>query len=804
MSRRVRPFWLRVLKITFIAGIIACLLSFAVLVVTVAFFYRNLPSPEEIRTREVRESTKIYDRTGSVLLYEVHGEEKRTVIQFEDIPAYMKQATLAIEDQNFYNHPAFDWRGIARAVLVNLRLREGYVGQGGSTITQQLAKKAFLSDERTLVRKLKELLLAFRLEEQYTKDQILHLYLNQIPYGSNAYGIEAAAKTYFGKSARELTLNEAATLASLSQAPTYYSPWGTHTDELLTRKNYALTQMRRLNYITEDEERAAKAEKIKFIAQTTAIAAPHFVIAVQDYLSKKYGEETLEKGGLSVITALDARLQEIAEQAVAEGAKRNEELYKGKNAALFAEDPKTGQVLAMVGSRDYFDVEAEGNFNVATQGLRQPGSAFKPFAYVTAFKKGYTPETVVFDLETEFDASGLPERSYKPGNFDELFRGPISLRNALAQSINIPAVKVMYLAGIDTVLKTASDFGINTLTERSRYGLSLVLGGGEVKLSEMVHAYGVFADDGFRHSQTLVLEVKNNKGEILEQYEDKPIRVIEQQYVRLINDILSDTEARSPLFDASLNLTIFEGREVALKTGTTNNYIDAWSIGYTPSLVAGVWAGNNHREPLQKRGGSILAAVPIWSEFMKAALQEMPQEIFPAPEPYSATKPILKGNYIAGNQVHSILYFLDKDDPQGPIPTQPESDPQFSNWETPVIDWAKRTIPNFESIFNKPGAGFENDIGGNIDINIIKPSNGDFVEQSLEIVFDITSATELRGVEVYWNDSLVEKRDINQGTAYHYERPWQINNLNTQNSLKIKATAQNGDETERILVLFRK
>ncbi|MDP3956378.1 MAG: transglycosylase domain-containing protein, partial [bacterium] len=504
-------------KRVLIGAFFLLLLSAASFLIVIALFINTLPTPEQISNRQVNQSTKIFDRTGQTLLYEIHGEEKRTVIPFAEIPASVKNATLAIEDQNFYNNPAFDLRGMARAFLKDLLNLSKE--QGGSTLTQQLAKNAFLSNEKTFSRKLKELLLAIRLEQQYSKDQIFELYLNQIPYGGNAYGIEAAAQTYFGVSAKDLTLSQSALLASLVKAPTYYSPWGPHLDELLQRKNIALQEMQKLGFISKDDLTKAKLEKLKFSPLSTGIQAPHFVIAVQDYLGKKYGEEALQNGGLKVITTLDVKLQKIAEEAVRVGAARNTELYKGKNAALFAEDPKTGQVLAMVGSADYFDTENEGNFNVATQGLRQPGSSFKPFAYITAFKKGFTPATVLFDLPTEFDTTGIASRSYRPHNFDEIFRGPITLRNALAQSINIPSVKVMYLAGIDNVLKTSKDFGITTLTERNRYGLSLVLGGGEVKLSEMVGAYSVFATEGVHRAQTMVLSVQDSNGTTLESFE---------------------------------------------------------------------------------------------------------------------------------------------------------------------------------------------------------------------------------------------------------------------------------------------
>lgn len=674
---------------------------------------RELPNPEQFTTRQISQSTKIYDRTGQVLLYEIHGEERRTVIPFDEIPDYAKKATLAVEDQNFYEHPAFEWRAAVRAFIVNIL--KGRVVQGGSTITQQLARNAFLTPEKTISRKIKELILAYWIEERYSKDEILNLYLNQIPYGANAYGVEAASQTYFGKPVKDIALAEAALLAAMIKAPSYYSPWGLHKDELLSRKDYALEQMYKSGFIDEEERDRAQKAVLQIAPQSIgSIKAPHFVFMVRDYLNNKYGEDLVEKGGLKVITTLDWPMQQTAEEVVLNGAKRNAELYDGRNASLAAQDPKTGQVLALVGSKNYWappepsnckpgrTCQFEGNFNVASQGLRQPGSAFKPFAYITAFKKGYSPETIVFDLPTEFSKYNavcpLTNINYieknpnplcfHPENFDQKFRGPTSFRDALAQSINIPSVKVLYLAGIADAIKTAEDFGIGTLTDPNRYGLSLVLGGGEVKLVDMVEAYSVFSQEGVRHPQTLILEVDDPQGKILEKYLDQGTQLVEPQYARLINNILSDADARSPLFQNSLGLTVFPDREVSLKTGTTNDYKDAWAIGYTPSLVLGVWAGNNDSRPMRRQGGSILAAIPIWNAFLNEVIGNYPAESFNKPDATPENKPILDGEYIINGQAHDILYYVDKNNPLGPIPPNPAADPQFINWELPVSLWA--------------------------------------------------------------------------------------------------------------------
>ncbi len=665
--------------------------------VVISKMAKELPSPEQLTTKPVSQSTKIYDRSGEVLLYEIHGEEKRTVIPFEEMPDVVKNATIAIEDQNFYQHSALDWRGTIRAIFIDIT--SGKPAQGGSTITQQLARNAFLTPEKTIKRKVKELILANWIGEKYTKDQVLALYLNQIPYGSNAYGIESASQTYFNKPAKELSLAEAATLAAMIQAPTYYSPWGSHQDELVQRRNYVLEQMLKLGFIDEQREQQAKDAKLTPSSQNIgSIRAPHFVMMVKDYLANKYGEDIMENGGLKVISTLDWPTQELAEKVVEEGAERNTELYQGKNAALVAQDPKTGQILALVGSKDYFDLDNDGNFNVAAQGLRQPGSSFKPFAYVTAFQKGYSPNAIIFDLPTEFSTNSIcplvginfyddNSSCFHPENFDGIFRGPVSFRNALAQSINVPSVKVLYLAGLADTIKTAQSFGISTLTDQSRYGLSLVLGGGEVKLIDMVGAYSVFAQEGIKHQQSLILEIKDSQDRVLEKYVDQATQVIEPQYTRIINGILSDANARAPLFHNSLNLTVFPDRQVALKTGTTNDYKDAWAIGYTPTLVVGVWAGNNDNRPMQKQAGSILAAVPIWNAFLSKALETQPVEFFNEPESTQTNKAVLNGEYFINGEIHTILYYLDKNNPLGAQPSNPWADSQFQNWELPIQVW---------------------------------------------------------------------------------------------------------------------
>ena len=808
---------------------VALLAILAGSLVLLALILNDLPNPEEFETRQVAQSTKIYDRTGKVLLYEIHGEEKRTTVPYSEIPESVKKATISIEDKDFYSHGGFSIPSIINGAIIEPLTGKSDRSRGGSTITQQLAKNAFLSSERTLIRKVKELIVAYELEKKYTKDEILNLYLNQIPYGNNAYGIEAAAQTYFNKHASELSLAESAVLASLPKATSYYSR-GNHTAELMDRKDLVLQKMQEYGYISEKEMEQAQKIKIEFAPQATNLKAPHFVLEVQDYLNKKYGDDYIQTAGLNVITTLDWDLQQIAEKTVLDGVARNKELYDGNNAALMAQDAATGQILAMVGSKDYFaspepegctpskDCKFEGNFNVVTQGLRQPGSATKPLAYAASFKKGLTPDTVVFDTETEFDTTGIPENSYKPGNYSGKFKGPVTLRDALSQSLNIPAVKILYIAGIDNMLALAKDFGITTLTERSRYGLSLVLGGGEVTLKDLVGAYTVFAQEGMKHQQTMVLSITDSKKNLIEEYKDAATKVIEPQYPRMINNILSDIEARSALFlSASLAMTVFPGHEVALKTGTTNDYRDAWTIGYTPDLVVGVWTGNNNNEPLQKNGSSVLAAMPIWSSFMKEALKNRPLISFNKPDPYESQKPMFNKEYIANYkigdqtypQIHDLLFYIDKKDPTGPQPANPENDIQFKQWEDPVLQWAQQNVPNFLQTYNRQipvGAQTEATIlsvTGNPTINLTSPKNGSFISNMVSVSAEITSPSDISQIQLLFNNELMDNRVGLLGKNINYQFNLVPKNLLPQNLLKIRVTDDQKHEVTKEVIIYK-
>ena len=692
----------------------------AIIIIWLSSF--RIPDFRSFEDRKVENSTKIYDRTGEVLLYDLHQDTKRTDISGDAMGINIKNATVAIEDAEFYNHGGIKITSIVRAVLSNF-FGTGRT-QGGSTITQQLVKNTLLTSEKSYTRKIKEWVLAIKIDNSIPKDKILEYYLNEAPYGGTVYGIEEASKTYFSKDAIDLTLAEAAYLASIPQSPTTLSPYGKNKDKLEARKNLVLSRMLELNFIKKEDYDKAKNEVVTFIPQATGgIKAPHFVFFIKNYLQQKYGNETIEKGGLKVTTTLDYDLQAKGEQIVKDGALQNEKDWNGKNASLVAIDPKTGQILTMIGSRDYFDKEIDGNFNVTTAS-RQPGSSFKPFIYATAFNKGFTPSTVLFDLPTEFqttcDAYGkaLPGRNqkdcYMPDNYDGKFRGPMSLKDALAQSINLIAVKLFYLAGLPSSLKTAEDMGISTLGDIGRYGLTLVIGGGEVSLLDMTSAYGVFANDGVRNPYTGILKVEDGSGKILEEFNSRVQEVLPKNTALTISDILSDEKARVPTFGAHSALFI-SGKDVAVKTGTTNNNKDAWTIGYTPSIAVGVWAGNNDNVPMKKGGAAV--AGPIWNKFISEALKTLPDERFEEPnldtDPQKI-KPALRG-FWQGNEnffidkvsgklateytpketmeekvitnVHTILYWLDKNDILGAPRENPASDSQFNHWEIPVQNW---------------------------------------------------------------------------------------------------------------------
>ncbi len=669
----------------------------------------QLPDFNNFENRYIANSTKIYDRTGKIVLYNIHDNIKRTEVPLSEMSTYIQQATISIEDAHFYEHYGFRPTSFIRAVIVNLT-RGGY-SQGGSTINQQVVKNALLTREKTITRKIKEIVLSLKLDREVSKDMILQIYLNESPYGGTIYGVEEASLTYFNKHAKDVTLNEAAYLAALPQSPTYYSPYGKHLDLLEKRKNLVLERMFELGYITREEKNNSQKETVIFERNVSNSGkALHFVMYVRDYLEQKYGEDVVRNGGLKVITTIDYDLQKQLEEIIKDGALLNDKKFKAKNSGLVAIDPKTGQILSMVGSRDFFDKEIPGQFNITTAS-RQPGSSIKPIVYAAAFSIGYTPETVLFDVPTQFstlcDAYGNPLKSgvdksvcYMPVNYDDKFRGPISLRNALAQSLNIPAVKVLYLTGLNNAVSLAQSMGLSTITDPARYGLSMVLGGGEITLLELTNAYGVFANKGIYNKPQGVLEVRDIDGTILEKFSTEDKEVLPESVAALISNVLSDQEAKIPTYGVNSPLS-FGDRPVASKTGTTNDYRDLWVIGYTPSVVVGVWGGNNDNTPIDKKVAGLILA-PIWHKAMAVAIGTSSVEYFPDPLPNTSSKPILRGNYCSSDGVHTILNSVIKDNPDGPYPNNPIDDSQYNLWEIGIQNWIGKNTTYCQSVQTLP------------------------------------------------------------------------------------------------------
>ena len=596
-----------------------------------AWFAKDLPQPDKIIRRDGY-TTKLFDRSGN-LLYEVYADEKRIPATLEAIPLTMRQATIAIEDKDFYKHEGFDLKGYLR-IVYNVIFKRRLIG--GSTLTQQLVKNVLLSQERTLTRKIKELVLAIQIERLYSKDEILQIYLNEAPYGGTAWGVATAAETYFGKSVKDLNLVESAVLAGLPQSPSYYSPYGIHPDAFKGRTADVLRRMREDGYIPKDQEKQALAdlEQIKFSDPGVGINAPHFVMYVKDELEKKYGEKLVEQGGLQVTTSLDLDLHQKVQDIVKEEIEKVAESAHITNGAVMVMDPQTGEILSMVGSKDYFAEDYDGKVNV-TLSERQPGSSIKPVTYATALSMGiFTPETMVMDVKTEFPGVDAAH-PYVPKNYDGKFNGPVSLRTALASSLNIPAVKLLSMVGVDNMMQLAYDMGINSFNPTNenvnRVGLSVTLGGGDLRLLDLTTAYSVFANEGHKVEPVSILKVVNRDGKVLE--EAKPTKgkqVLSSQVAYLISHMLSDNNARSLTFGPNSLLNV-SGRTVAVKTGTTDDQRDNWAIGWTPQTIVGVWVGNNDNTKMKTVASGVSGASPIWRRSILEALNKKPAVEFPMP-----------------------------------------------------------------------------------------------------------------------------------------------------------------------------
>ena len=601
---------LMILIIVGIAAALAIALYFLLL--------KDLPLPTKLSSSSTPQSTLIYDRNGK-LLYNIYDKKNQIFIPLTSMPKYMQEATIAIEDKSFYKHGAVDFKGILRAA-VSIALHKQI--QGGSTLTQQLVKNSLLTQEQTIPRKIKEIILAFATELLYSKKQILEMYLNQTPYGGTAYGIEAAADTYFGKHAKDLNLAESALLAGLPQAPSEFSPFGSRPELGKARQIEVLKAMLEQGYITKAQEQSAEKETINYKRISNNITAPHFVLYVKDLLIAKYGEKLVEQGGLKVTTSLDSSIQEFAEKSVAAEVDDLPKYYHVTNGAALVTNPATGEILAMVGSKDYFDTKIAGNVNITTS-KRQPGSSIKPINYALGLINKYNAATTFVDGPICFPNQG--GKDYCPLNYDGKWHGLSQFRYALGNSLNIPAVKMLKLNGIEGMVATASAMGITTFTEPERYGLSLTLGGAEVKMVDMATSFGVFANSGYRIDLKPILKITDKTGKVLEKYDPpgSPIfgkKVLPEGVAFIISDILADNGARLLEFGDNSQLKI-KGQTVSVKTGTTNDFRDNWTIGYTPSYLVAAWVGNSDNTQMSGLVSGITGAAPIWNDIMSFVLK---------------------------------------------------------------------------------------------------------------------------------------------------------------------------------------
>ena len=616
---KTRKFGSRLKKLFTDARQVKRIIFFGILVTVSLWIFWGIPLPTQLASQQVPVSTKLFDRNGN-LIYEIYADKRSTPYTLEELPDYVWQATISIEDKDFYKHYGVSFTGIMRA-LYNTVVKHKL--QGGSTLTQQLVKNVLLTPERTVKRKIREFALTLVAETIYSKDQILEMYLNQIPYGGTAYGIGATAEVYFGKNAKDLTLAEAALLAGLPAAPSRYSPFGARPELAKGRQQTVLRRMVEDGYISQEEADKAASEEITY-TQQEKLRAPHFALWVKETLAEKYGESVVEKGGLRVTTTLDLELQEFAEVAVATEVAKLKKFNVGNGAALVTR-PATGEILAMVGSKDYFAEDEDGKVNIIFA-KRQPGSSIKPLNYALAFRdKKITPATPLADVPSCFSVIG--QEIYCPRNYDGNFHGAIHARFALGNSYNVPAVRVLALNGLENFVEFAKDMGITTFTDPSNYGLSLTLGGGEVMPSDMAQAFGVFANQGIKQLLISILKVTDWKGKVLEEVNIKDVtlsgdRILTPEVTFLISHILHDNNARSDAFGASSFLNVRNHPEVSVKTGTTNERRDNWTIGYTSLALVVSWVGNNDNSEMSGAVSGVSGASPIWNVIMREVLDK--------------------------------------------------------------------------------------------------------------------------------------------------------------------------------------
>ncbi len=760
-------------------------LGFVGFIVLLFLWYaKDIPTPAKLAKLHASESTRILAKNGDVL-YET-GNERRTILDKKDIPDNIRQATVAVEDANFYKHGGVDFKGLARAIgkdIFSLRL-----AQGGSTITQQFVKNAVLTNQKSISRKIKELIISLEIEQIYSKDEILNLYLNEIPYGGNIYGVEEASNTFYGKSAKDLSLSEAATLAAIPQAPTYYSPYGSHTDKLFVRKALVLDKMAKQGYITQEQADKAKTEspskeRPEFKPRRESIKAPHFVMYIKEKLVEQYGEKMIDSGGLTVTTTLDPDKQKYAEEAIKNGEAKFSR-YGATNAAMVSLDIKTGEIVSMVGGKDFFDLEHDGNVNV-TDSLRQPGSSFKPIVYATGFKQSrFSPASNIFDLKTDFGG-------YSPNNYDGSTHGPVTIRTALSNSLNIPAVKMLGLVGVPEALKTAKDLGITTLTTPERYGLALVLGGGEVKPIEMAGAFAAFGNSGEFHKPVGILKIEDHKKKVLYEYkqETNKFQAIDPQIAYQITDILDDDNARCMVFGCQ-NALNFGDTHVAAKTGTTQEFHDAWTVGYTPKYSAAVWVGNNDNTKMKSGADGSVVAAPIFHDYMvkiaddseftrPAGIQEVTVEKFSGKLPTGYSKetikdifaswqvPTEKDNINSVFKVNKINNKIATDNTPAELIEEKvfsnlhnewgDAWKKYPNWESPVRAWAE------SNGYLLPPSEKDDSYSSLPTISISSPSNGQTISGTTSVSVSTKSGQNISSVTYY-----LENTEIGSSSSSPY------------------------------------
>ncbi len=813
-----KKFWLNFFKV--------CLILMAVGIVAIVglfvWYSRDLPSPEKVVRRDGY-SSKVYDRNGNIL-YDIYDQGKRDPVLFENIPDYLKQATIAVEDKDFYKHKGFD-------PLTPFRIIKNffYFGKvtGGSTLTQQLARTVLLTTDRTVNRKIKELILSIQIDAKYSKDEILGMYLNEVPYGGASWGIGPACEQYFNKSVKEINLAESVILAGLPQLPSVYSPYSKTPTAYIDRTNHVLNRMVEDGYISQQlaEETFEQVKNYKFSSQNSTMKAPHFVFWIRDLLAQKYGEDVIEGGGLKITTSLDLELQEKVQEIVAEEIDKTEKLGITNGAALVL-DPKTGQVLAMVGSRDYSSDKTDGKFNVVTQALRQPGSAIKPVTYLAAIKEGWTAASMIMDTPVTFPSTSAGQKDYSPQNYNGKYNGPMSLRDALGNSINTIAVKTLANVGVEDMLSLAYKMGLSTLeptkNNLSRFGLSVTLGGAEVRMIELASAYTSFANEGQKMDPVGVLKIEDKDGRILEEFKQGlGIKIMTPQEAFIISHILSDNSARQLTFGAVNSLQV-PGYQVAAKTGTTNEKKDNWTIGWTPNLLTAVWVGNNDNTAMGKLVSGVSGAAPIWKKIMTYKLPKMSKIDFPIPNQIVNLEVDRISGYLAHDGFASKSeYFIDGTQPRISDPIHlklkvckgqdglatPDDvannnydEKEYFNfkendvfstdgknrWQEGINGWIEQQ-PDKEKYY--PPSDYCHS-GGLVNVGIDSPANESTVGNNFEVKISTNSVKKIVEVKLWVDGS--EKKTWT-------ERPFETNLTlpDGPHVIKVKATDRDGNSQER-------